>query len=105
MWLEDFLPKDFETNVRILTYGYNSSLKMEGPRSLLEYSRSLSQDLTIARTSLLVRRPMVGIGINGDDSAETNLFTGEIETHHLHRPQLGLHCDHAGKNAPGHVQR
>lgn len=105
MWLEDFLPKHFQTNIRILTYGYNSSLKMAGQHSLLEYSRSFIQDLTNARASLLVRRPMVDIEINGDDSSDVTSYTGEIEAHHLHRPQLWLHRDHAGKNVPSRVRR
>lgn len=55
MWLKDFLPKDFETNVRILTYGYNSSLKESGKRGLLEYRRTFVQNLTNARNSPMVK--------------------------------------------------
>lgn len=40
MWLRDFLPKDV-SNVRVLTYGYNSQLQgNEARSSLLSHSKN-----------------------------------------------------------------
>ncbi|KAI5836934.1 hypothetical protein DFP73DRAFT_620676 [Morchella snyderi] len=63
MWLKDFLPRDLPKNVRILTYGYNSSLLQEGRRGLLEFRRTFVKNLSTARNSLEERaRPLVMLG-------------------------------------------
>jgi hypothetical protein len=48
MWLQDFLPKDFK-NVRIMSYGYNSSLDSDANNGLLDFRRHLVQQLENAR--------------------------------------------------------
>ncbi|KAF8533001.1 hypothetical protein BDD12DRAFT_785076, partial [Trichophaea hybrida] len=50
MWLQDFLPQDFK-NVRIMSYGYNSSLDSDSNNGLLDFRRRLVQQLKNARNS------------------------------------------------------
>jgi hypothetical protein len=45
MWLRDFLPKDLP-HVRVLTYGYNSQLRMASSRNILgDHVRMFKQRL------------------------------------------------------------
>jgi hypothetical protein len=56
MWLKDFLPKDIG-NIRIMTYGYDSSLI--GPETnarLIDYRRNFIQQLKNSRSSAQVCR-------------------------------------------------
>jgi len=57
MWLKDFLPEDV-TNVRIMTYGYDSTLvgSENSAMSLNDYKRNFIQQLGNARTAAKVRR-------------------------------------------------
>ncbi|KAF8534239.1 hypothetical protein BDD12DRAFT_757301, partial [Trichophaea hybrida] len=50
MWLQDFLPQDFN-NIRIMFYGYNSSLGSDSNNGLLDFRRHLIQQLENARSS------------------------------------------------------
>ncbi|KAF8538307.1 hypothetical protein BDD12DRAFT_779452, partial [Trichophaea hybrida] len=50
MWLQDFLPQDFK-NIRIMSYGYNSSLDGDSNNGLLDFRRHLVQQLENARSS------------------------------------------------------
>jgi len=52
MWLKDFLPEDVK-NVRIMTYGYDSSL-VRGVKSetrLVDYRRNFIQQLENSRSA------------------------------------------------------
>jgi hypothetical protein len=52
MWLRDFLPVDLrDANVRILTFGYNSTLKdSTSTGSLQDFSRQLLDGVNSARS-------------------------------------------------------
>lgn len=94
MWLKDFLPRDLPKNVRILTYGYNSSLLQEGRRGLLEFRRTFVKNLSTARNSLEVsfqntKRSLINNNILGEN--KTSCYVG---------PQSGLHPDYTGKESP-----
>jgi len=55
MWLKDFLPNDVK-NVRIMTYGYDSSL-IQGANNdtrLLDYKRNFIEQLENSRSSAKV---------------------------------------------------
>ena len=54
MWLRDFLPVDLQdTNVRILTFGYNSGLRdSTSTSSLLDFSRQLLDGVNSARADV-----------------------------------------------------
>jgi hypothetical protein len=56
MWLQDFLPQDFK-NIRIMSYGYNSSLGSDSNNGLLDFRRHLVQQLENARSSDEVYEP------------------------------------------------
>ncbi|KAH0611869.1 uncharacterized protein H6S33_011134 [Morchella sextelata] len=63
MWLKDFLPCSIPENIRILTYGYNSSLTKPGKRSMVDYRRGFVQVLSNARSAAEERaRPLIFIG-------------------------------------------
>lgn len=51
MWLKDFLPCSIPENIRIMTYGYDSSLTKPGKRSMVDYRRGFIMNLLIARSS------------------------------------------------------
>jgi len=56
MWLKDLLPHDVQ-NIRVMSYGYDSSLIGHGKTSdnrLLDYQRHFIQQLENARKSVLV---------------------------------------------------
>ncbi|KAF8251998.1 hypothetical protein K440DRAFT_595037 [Wilcoxina mikolae CBS 423.85] len=62
MWLQDFLPQDFK-NVRIISYGYNSSLDSDSNNGLLDFRRHLVQQLENARSSDNAKhRPIIFVG-------------------------------------------
>ena len=54
MWLCDFLPKEFP-NARIMTYGYDSSLKESGKGNITDYRRGFIQCLRNCRRQCSVR--------------------------------------------------
>jgi len=54
MWLRDFLPEHFP-NARIMTYGYDSSLKHPNGANLTDYRRNFIECLQNARRDCLVR--------------------------------------------------
>ncbi|KAF8539938.1 hypothetical protein BDD12DRAFT_980660 [Trichophaea hybrida] len=62
MWLKDFLPQDIK-NVRIMTYGYDSSLvgSGRGDTRLVDYRRNFIQQLENAR-SMVESRPIIFLG-------------------------------------------
>ncbi|KAF8535735.1 hypothetical protein BDD12DRAFT_326423 [Trichophaea hybrida] len=62
MWLKDFLPKDIK-NVRVMTYGYDSSLVGvgRGNTRLVDYRRNFIQQLENAR-STVESRPIIFLG-------------------------------------------
>jgi hypothetical protein len=60
MWLKDFLPKNVE-NIRIMTYGYDSSLMGgQGNARLADYRRNFIQQLENSRSSAKVSSPHLG---------------------------------------------
>jgi hypothetical protein len=54
MWLQDFLPERFP-NVRIMIYGYDSSLSESSGKNLLDYRRNFKECLQNARRNCQVR--------------------------------------------------
>lgn len=52
MWLKDLLPHDFQ-NIRILSYGYDSSLDRQGNggNKLVDYRRAFIEDIQNARNT------------------------------------------------------
>jgi hypothetical protein len=48
MWLRDFLPEHF-TNIRVMTYGYDSSLRNANGSNLIDYRRNFTECLRNAR--------------------------------------------------------
>ena len=63
MWLKDFLPYDIP-NIRIMTYGYDSSLVGSSRTNsrLLDYQRSFTQEIENARSSVPVSILVFGSG-------------------------------------------
>ncbi|KAF8543181.1 hypothetical protein BDD12DRAFT_874965 [Trichophaea hybrida] len=63
MWLKDLLPHDVQ-NIRIMSYGYNSSLLGDGKADnrLLDHQRLFIQDIENARSSVKKNRPIIFIG-------------------------------------------
>jgi hypothetical protein len=57
MWLRDFLP-DYFTNTRIMTYGYDSSLRYPNGANLSDYRRNFIECLRNARRDCPVRHGM-----------------------------------------------
>jgi len=57
MWLKDFLPEDVK-NVRIMTYGYDSSLVRGTPSDLklFDYVTNFIQQLENSRSTVEVRK-------------------------------------------------
>jgi hypothetical protein len=54
MWLKDFLPYDVQ-NIRIMSYGYDSSLEhRKAENRLLDYQRLFIQDIENSRTLVKV---------------------------------------------------
>jgi hypothetical protein len=65
MWLRDFLPQDLE-NLRIMTYGYNSSLKdlkKASEETMVDYRREFITALEDVRGTEEVRKPSVFITV------------------------------------------
>ncbi|KAF8535039.1 hypothetical protein BDD12DRAFT_754194, partial [Trichophaea hybrida] len=62
MWLKDLLPHDVQ-NIRIMSYGYNSSLlgHRKAENRLLDYQRLFIQDIENARSGFKTR-PIIFIG-------------------------------------------
>lgn len=50
MWLRDFLPQHFP-DCRIMTYGYDASLKSKSVHTLFEFSRKFLQALVRLRVT------------------------------------------------------
>ncbi|KAF8252006.1 hypothetical protein K440DRAFT_578369, partial [Wilcoxina mikolae CBS 423.85] len=63
MWLKDLLPHDIQ-NIRIMSYGYDSSLLGDGKADnrLLDHQRLFIQDIENARSSVKKNRPIIFIG-------------------------------------------
>ncbi|KAF8534691.1 hypothetical protein BDD12DRAFT_755570, partial [Trichophaea hybrida] len=62
MWLKDLLPYDVQ-NIRIMSYGYDSSLgHRKAENRLLDYQRLFIQDIENSRTSVKKTRPIIFIG-------------------------------------------
>ncbi|KAF8535741.1 hypothetical protein BDD12DRAFT_891916 [Trichophaea hybrida] len=63
MWLKDLLPHDVQ-NIRIMSYGYDSSLLGDGKADnrLLDHQRLFIQDSENARSSVKTNRPIIFIG-------------------------------------------
>ena len=70
MWLRDFLPQRFP-NARIMTYGYDSSLKESSGANITDYRRGFIQclrnsrrqcpvSLRLTRIALRIRLPFLG---------------------------------------------
>ncbi|KAF8244089.1 hypothetical protein K440DRAFT_559851, partial [Wilcoxina mikolae CBS 423.85] len=60
MWLHEFLPQQLE-NIRIMTYGYDSSLKDPNGANLTDYRRGFIEQLENARVNC-PKRPLIFIG-------------------------------------------
>jgi len=54
MWLKDMLPREFQ-NIRIMTYGYHSSLDVQGKpeKKLVDYRRLFIEDIQNARSTVV----------------------------------------------------
>ena len=54
MWLRDFLPEDLGGDVRIMTYGYPTSLigETRSTARIIDFVNDLTQQLTTARESV-----------------------------------------------------
>ncbi|KAF8243669.1 hypothetical protein K440DRAFT_38565 [Wilcoxina mikolae CBS 423.85] len=63
MWLKDFLPHDVK-NIRIMSYGYNSSLvgETKTDNRLLDHKRHFIEQLENARPSTEKNRPIIFMG-------------------------------------------
>jgi len=93
MWLKDFLPADVN-NVRIMTYGYDSSL-IRGTKSgtrLIDHRRNFIQQLENSRSKAKVYRCWVGFTLL------LTIFRSSESAHHIPGAQFGRHPDISSKH-------
>ena len=84
MWLRDFLPREFP-NARIMTYGYDSSLKEPNNANITDYRRSFVQSLQNYR-----RHCPVSLCLTKLPSNMLTVSLCYIETPHcIYRAQFG----------------
>ena len=103
MWLRDFLPVNF-ANIRIMTYGYDSSLKNPNGANLTDYRRNFRECLQNARRDCPVHIVLLVPHFHYSVEAVeflTMLFNSLGTTHHLHRSQLGRTLNRPGRTFLG----
>ena len=92
MWLRDFLPKEFP-NARIMTYGYDSSLRQSNGANITDYRRGFIQCLQNCR-----RQCPVSLCLMELPSMILTISLCYIEaSDRLHRPQFGRDPGCSGK--------
>ena len=94
MWLRDFLPREFP-NARIMTYGYNSSLKESNGANMTNYRRGFVQCLRNCRRQCPVICCLMKLLSN-----MLTISLCYIETPHcLYRAQFGRHPGCSGRRS------
>ena len=100
MWLRDFLPQEFP-NARIMTYGYDSSLKEPNNANITDYRRGFIQCLRNYR-----RKCPVSLCLMKLPSDMLTISLCLIETPHcLYRAQLGRDSGCSGGRASPNLNR
>ena len=97
MWLCDFLPQELP-NARIMTYGYDSSLRESGNANITDYRRGFIQCLENYR-----HKCPVSLCLTKLPSNLLIISLCYIETPHcLYRAQFGRDPDCSGRRAVDH---
>ena len=92
MWLRDYLPKRFP-NARVMTYGYDSSLRESNGANITDYRRGFIQCLRNSR-----RRCPVSVCLTMLPSNMLTISLCCTETPHcLYRAQFGRDPDCSGR--------
>jgi len=94
MWLKDFLPYDIP-NIRIMTYGYDSSLvgNSKTESTLLDYEQNFTLEIENARNSV-----PVSILMSREYEFHALISSKENPTYHIHRSQPWWDFDFASRS-------